>query len=120
MIKKIFILAVFILSALTTINAEEIPLEGFDLPTVPKRPRAPKIIQVTADLSTTDLYLNFSGSVGVAVVTVKDSNGSIVQMESLNTDTENELYISIENMDSDDYILTIEYQNKILIGYFSI
>ncbi len=108
------------LSALTTINAEEIPLEGFDLPTVPKRPRAPRIIPVTVDLSDTELYLNFSSSVGIAVVTVKDSNGSIVQMDFLDTDSENELYISIENWDSDDYILTIEYGNKILNGYFSL
>lgn len=122
MLKKIFILVVLMFSILTTTYASDIPLNGPDLPTLPTRPRAlaPRQIPVTVDLSSTDIFINFTSSVGIAIITIKDSEGSIVTQELMDTDSESELYISIEDLDGDDYIITIEYGSTTLNGEFSI
>jgi len=122
MLKQIFILVVLMFSILTTTYASDIPLKGPDLPTLPTRPRAlaPRQIPVTVDLSSTDIFINFTNSVGIAVVTIKDSEGSIVSQELLDTDSESELYISIEDWDSGDYTITIEYGSTTLNGEFSL
>lgn len=122
MLKQIFILVVLIFSITTTTNASDIPLKTPDLPTLPTRPRAlaPRQVPVTVDLSSTDIFINFTNSVGIAVITIKDSEGSIVGQELMDTDSESELYISIEDLESGDYTLTIEYGSTTLNGVFSI
>ncbi len=122
MLKQIIILVVLMFSILTTTYASDIPLNGPDLPTLPTRPRAlaPRQIPVTVDLSSTDIFVNFTSPVGIAVITVKDSAGLIVVQESLDTYSDNELYISIEDWDGDDYTITIEYGSTTLNGAFSI
>lgn len=131
MIKKILFLVFFIFSALT-INAIDITLTPADelpfpdMPTLPTRPRAQQsimsipIIPVSVDLSDTDLYLSFTSSKGMSVVTIKDSNGSVVQREFIDTDSEEELLIPIDEMNSGTYTITIKNRNKNLKGEFNL
>jgi hypothetical protein len=119
--KRFFFL--FILVSLLfngTVSADDIII----VPTQPQvpspYPRAPRLIPVTADLSATDIYLNFTTTVGVATITITDSNGITVYQQLMDTDTTNELYIPVDTMDAGSYTITITYGSVTLAGVFMI
>lgn len=119
--KKLILLSALLLStAFTFTNALNIPLEKKRPTEVPTRPRAPMLIPLTVDLSTTDLFLNFTSTVGIATITITDSNNSIVYQESINTDTNNVLTIPIDMWDNGNYSIEISYGSITLVGNFGL
>lgn len=128
MFKQILFIVLFMFSALnisagdvTLTPADDVPLP--DMPTLPTRPRVQQSMAVTSvsvDQSNTDLYLNFAKPEGLSVITIKDSNGSVVQREFVDTDSEEDLLLPIDNMDSGNYTITIISRTKPLKGEFKI
>jgi len=114
-----FIVLLFI-SAFTVTNALNIPIEKNTPSTGTTRQRAPMLIPVAVDLSSTDLYLNFTSCVGVATITVTDSNGIIVKQELFDTNTTNELYIPLDSCETGVYTVLISYSSITLRGVFTI
>jgi len=121
--KRFFFLFI-LLSLLSngTVSANNIIISPVIPPTIPTSPypRAPRLIPVTADLSATDVYLNFTTAVGVATITITDSNGNTVYQQLMDTNTANELYIPVDTMDAGNYTITITYGSVTLAGVFMI
>jgi len=127
LIKKIIIMrklvsfiVLLFLSAFTVTNAMNISIEKNTPSIGTTRQRAPMLIPVTVDLSTSELFLNFINSVGIANITVTNSNGIIVQQELIDTNSTNELYIPINELEVGDYTITISYGSITLAGAFII
>jgi len=118
--KPVLFFVLLFLSAFTVTNAISIPIGKNAPSTSTTRQRAPMLIPITVDLSTTDLYLNFTNSVGIAYITLTDSNSIIVQQESIDTNLNNELYIPINELEVGDYTITISYNSITLAGVFAI
>lgn len=118
--KPISFIVLLFLSAFTVTNAINIPIEKNTPSTGSTRQRAPMLIPVIVDLSTTDLYLNFTNLVGIANITVTNSNGIIVHQESIDTNLNNELYIPINELEVGDYTITISYGSITLKGVFTL
>jgi hypothetical protein len=118
--KQVLFFILFLFTTFSSMCAENIILNKIITPTIPGRPRAPMLIPVTVDLSTTELYLNFTTSVGVATITVTDINGTIVEQESVDTDTSNELSIPVDGWATGGYTITISYGSITLAGEFVI
>lgn len=118
--KHILFYLLFLSPVFIFTNATNIPLEKKRLIEVPTRPRAPMLIPLTVDLSTTELYLNFTSTVGIATITVTYSNGSAIYQESINTDTNNVLYIPIDSWESGDYSIEVSYGSITLTGSFGL
>ena len=118
--KPVSFIVLLFLSAFTVTNAMNIPIEKNTPSTGTTRQRAPMLIPVTVDLSSTDLYLNFTNCVGVATITVTDSNGIIVQQELIDTNSTNELYIPLDGWDTGVYTVTISYSSITLRCGFAI
>lgn len=114
-----FIVLLF-LSAFTVTNARNISIEKNTPSTGSTRQRAPMLIPVTVDLSTTELYLNFTNTVGMATITVTNSNGTIVQQDLLDTDASNELNIPLDGYEAGVYTFTISYGSVTLTGNFEL
>ena len=85
-----FIILLF-LSAFTVTNALNIPLEKNVPTTSTTRQRSFMLIPIMVDLSTKELYLNFTNSEGIANTTVTNSNCIIIHQESIDTKLNNEL-----------------------------
>jgi hypothetical protein len=118
--KPISFIVLLFLAAFTVTNAINVPIERNLNSSSGSRQRAPMIIPVTVDLSATDLYFYFTSSVGEATITLTDSNGSIVDLQLLDTDTTNELYIPVDGLEAGDYTFTISYGSITLNGSFAI
>lgn len=118
--KSVSIIVFLFLSAFTITNAENVPIEKNTPSTGTTRPRAPGLIPVLVDLSTTELYLNFTYSFDIAIITVTNSNGIIVHQESIDTNINNELYIPITELEVGDYTITISYGSITFAGEFTI
>lgn len=118
--KTFFVINFFLLIASFFIKGENIPIKTPDYPVIPTRPRAPMLIPVTVDLSTTDLYFNFTTAVGNTDITIIDSNNIIVHQETIDTDLNDEFYIPIENWDSGAYSININYGSITLVGSFTL
>lgn len=118
--KLILIYLLFLSSVFTFTNATNIPLENKKPIVVPTRPRAPMLIPLTVELSTTELYLNFTSAAGIATITVTDSNNSIIHQELIDTDTNNVLYIPVDNWESGDYSIEVSYGSITLTGCFGL
>ena len=118
--KTILVLLLVFLSVFTVTNALNIPIEKNVPSTSTTRQRAPMLIPVVVDLSATDLYLNFTNSVGVAIITITDEMGTIQYQETMDTNSTSDLYIPIDMWDSGNYTLTIEYGSITLNGTFEL
>ena len=119
--KKPFLFCLlFFISALTNIQAIDVPLDKSNPSPTPIRPRAPMLIPVTVDLSNTDLYLNFTSEVGIVNIIVTDSNGSMIYQELADTNSTNELYIPVDSWETGNYTIEITYGSITLAGIFTI
>ena len=118
--KHILFYLLFLSPVFIFTNATNITLEKKKLIEVPTRPHAPMLIPLTVDLSTTELYLNFTSTVGIATITVTDSNNAIVHQELIDTDTNNVLYIPIDSWESGDYSIEVSYGSITLTGSFGL
>lgn len=118
--KTILLFAVLFFTVfISTINANVV-LAKTNTSTSSSRQRAPMLIPVTVDLSTTELYLNFTNTVGIATITVTNSNGTIVQQDLLDTDASNELNIPLDGYEAGVYTFTISYGSVTLTGNFEL
>lgn len=118
--KKLILLSVLLLTALNFSNAQSIPLEKKYPNDVPTRPRVPMLVPLTVDLFSTDLYLSFTSTIGIIRIAVTDSNGIIVYQESIDTDTNIELFIPLDSWESGEYDIEIIYGSITLLGYFGL
>jgi len=118
--RKTVIFFILLVSAFAVTNAVNIQIDRNAPPTSNTRQRAPMLTPVVVDLSSTDLYLNFTNSVGLATITVTDSNGNIVQQDSIDTNLNNELYIPVNDLVVGEYTLTISYDSITHPGVFTI
>lgn len=118
--KPILFSVLLFLSAVTVTNAKNVPVERNSPSIGSGRQRAPMRIPFTIDLSTTDLYLNFTSTVDIATIVITDNNGAIVQQESIDTNVNNEIYIPINELEIGDYTITISYGSIALAGRFRI
>ena len=118
--RPILFFVLLFLSAVTVTNAINVPIAKNSPSTGSGRQRAPMRIPFTVDLSSTDLYLNFTSSVDIATIVITDSNGAIVQQESIDTNVTTEIYIPINELEIGDYTITISYGSITLAGIFRI
>jgi len=118
--RKTVIFFILLVSAFAVTNAVNIQIDRNAPPTSNTRQRAPMLTPVVVDLSSTDLYLNFTNSVGLATITVTDGNGNIVQQDSIDTNLNNELYIPVNDLVVGEYTLTISYDSITHAGVFTI
>jgi len=118
--KLVSFIVLLFLSAFTVTNARIISIEKNTPSTGSTRQRAPMLIPVIVDLSTTDLYLNFTNSVGIANITVTNSTGIIVHQESTDTNSNTEVYIPVDNLEAGNYTITISYGSITLKGIFTL
>jgi len=77
-------------------------------------------IPVTADLDNSELAVVFAVPVGIATITVEDSNGNIVYLSSIDTGNSIDAVIALDDIDLGDYKLVITYGKTILEGNFSL
>ena len=77
-------------------------------------------IQVTADVSGSDLIVDFNSTVGTAFVSVVDQSGNVVYQTTVDTFTTSELVIPLDGLSSGNYSLKISYGSTKLIGDFQL
>lgn len=75
---------------------------------------------VTANQTAENIELFFASPIGIAYITIADQNGFIVCSEVVDTHSNGELYIPIEDLQSGHYTLRISYGTKKLIGEFQL
>lgn len=120
--RSIFILFLFCFYSSGMVVAVDIPI----ISTTPKLPspfpRAPGVnrIPVTATLSDTEVTLGFNTAVGLAIITITDETGFPVYQDGLDTDTNPDLSIPINEWNSGNYTLTIQYVSNTLTGNFTL
>ena len=81
---------------------------------------ANSLITVSADLSGSDLIVDFSTTVGTAVVSVVDQNGNVVYQTVVDTFSTPEVVIPVDGLSSGNYSLKISYGSTNLIGDFQL
>jgi Domain of unknown function (DUF3244) len=117
------LIALFLFASIAgfTATASQTPIDLSKIPNdSPRLPRAPVLIAVTACVDESELYLNFTSSVGAAIITVTDVMGTIQYQETMDTNSTSDLYIPIDMWNSGDYTLTIEYGSIALTGDFAL
>jgi hypothetical protein len=78
------------------------------------------VIPVTADIIGTDLIVDFTTTVGTAVVSVVDQNGNVVYQTVVDTFSTPEVVIPVDELSSGNYSLKISYGSTHLIGDFQL
>ena len=78
------------------------------------------VVPVTANLTDTELELNFIKSVGVVQISVTDENGSIVYQQAISTSITPDIDIATDGWDSGSYTLNITYSTITLTGVFQL
>src|ERR1035437_6151620 len=78
------------------------------------------VIQVTADLSGSDLIVDFSTTVGTAYVSVVDKSGNVVYQTAVDTFSSSEVIIPVDNLSSGSDSVKISYGSTKLIGNFKL
>lgn len=75
-------------------------------------------ITISANLTETDLIVDFSTPVGTAVVSVVDESGNVVYQTTVDTFIDSEVIIPVDGLNSGNYSLKISYDSTNLIGDF--
>ena len=78
------------------------------------------VIPVTADLVGSDLYVDFTSTVGTAYVSVIDKSGNVVYQTVVDTYSTSEVVIPVDGLSSGSYSLKITYGFTNLIGSFQL
>ena len=76
------------------------------------------VIPVTADISGSDLIVDFTTIVGTAYVSVVDQSGNVVYQTVVDTYSTSEVVIPVAGLSSGSYSLKISYGSTKLIGNF--
>jgi len=77
-------------------------------------------IPVSANVVGTELFVDFSTTVGTAFVSVVDYNGNVVYQTVVDTYSTDEVAIPIDGLSSGNYSLKISYGSTHLIGNFKL
>ena len=77
-------------------------------------------IPVTADVVGSELFVDFSSTVGTAFVSIVDQSGSVVYQTSVDTYSTSELIIPIDVLSRGKYSVKISYGSTKLIGDFQL
>lgn len=118
--KFLIILLSFFIGIPATANCSQIDLSKTTINPPPVEPRTLTQVDlgVTAAINETEVSVDFSSSVGVAIITIIDDTGAIVYQQSLDTNTTLISNIYLGGWDSGSYTLTIQYGNILLTGHF--
>lgn len=124
----LFVLAGLFMSSLT--YADDVPLKKDDgLGTLPNivSPMLKSLslnsftyLSVSADLTNGVLTVDFSSSVGTALISIVDETGSIVYQVSVDTYSTPEVAIPVDDLGSGSYSLKISYGSTNLVGKFQL
>lgn len=117
--KNFLFIVLFFLSVFNSSDALNIALSTANIPS-PTRPRTHVLIPVSVDLSSADLYINFTTTVGVATITVTNKDGSIVEQQIIDTNDTNKLNIPLDELEQGDYTISISYGSITLAGEFTL
>jgi hypothetical protein len=119
--KFLIILFSFFIGVTAMANCTEIDLSKTTIIPPPVEPRAPSLVNpaVSAAINDTEVSVNFSSPVGIAIITITDETGTIVYQQSIDTNTTLYSNIYVGGWDSGNYTLTIQYGNVLLTGYFA-
>ena len=93
---------------------------SFSLGTKANSYSAKSIIPVTADLIGSDLIVDFSSTVGTAIVSVVDQNGNVMYQTVVDTFSSPEVIIPVDGLSSGNYSVKIAYGSTKLIGDFQL
>jgi len=91
---------------------QSITFNVVDQPTNPTRPHALRLLPVSGIVNEQELVLYYHQAVGISTVTLTDAYGTIIYQETTDTAITQELQIPVENTDTRNYSLTVEYGGK--------
>ena len=101
-------------------QAMDIPVCRTDNPGKSGGQRAPFWIPLTASCTTDALTFNFLYPVGSATITITNDFGAAVYLVTIDTFTEPDLYIPIDEWDGGGYHITIQYGCNTLTAQFEL
>ena len=99
-------------------GGQPIVLEDDNTNSDPTRPRMLAMLSVSASIDDTQLEVYFGSQVGDATITVYDANNNIVYQETVDTDSNSEVFISTASWTNVTYTLKITYGTTHLKGGF--
>lgn len=73
-----------------------------------------------AELNADNLTVQFTSNIGIATITITNTNNEIVTQTSIDTGSAAEVSIATNELESGNYTVTIEYNNVSLSGYFAL
>lgn len=73
---------------------------------------------VSADIIDSELGIFFSSSIGIATVSIVDSNGNVIDSATVDTSINTEVYLPVDGYESGSYQVKITYNSILLVGDF--
>lgn len=71
------------------------------------------VSDITIDMIGSDLMINFNSPIGIATVTIKDKNGNIDYMTTVDTNSLSEVIVPINLLDKGNNTVTVSYGSTI-------
>ena len=112
----------FLLSSFTCYANQpiDLPFQRTDTSTSGGQRRAPFRTPLTASYTSDDLSICFLYSVGTATISIVDDFGAELYNETIDTNTEPNLFIPIDGWDAGFYHITIQYGCNTLTAEFEL
>ena len=100
----------------------QVPLPPDDFPLEPptQAHRPSNYPSASATINETELAVYFDFPVGVATIMVYDASNQVIYQESIDTDTNTEVFIPVAMWESGDYTLSVFYYSTTQRGNFNI
>ena len=89
-----------------------------DPPPPPFPMRMETVLPVSATIDASQLAIYFEPTVGDATITVYDANNNVVYQETVDTDSNSNVYISSSSWSAGSYTVVISYGTTTVRGYF--
>jgi Domain of unknown function (DUF3244) len=123
MLKKLFMMSLILVCSVSMIATAQ-PIEVKPVQpggTPPIRTRSQLYIPLAASLeNNNEVIVSFEYPIGIAVVSIADANGTVIESRIVDTDQDDEVGILLDGYDSGSYTLHIEYGSIRLAGGFEI
>ncbi len=84
------------------------------------KPLSITYLPVSATISETELSVYFDSVIGYATICVYDNNDNLVTVETVDTNSTSEVFISTDAWSSSSYKIKVSYGTTILTGIFFI
>jgi len=118
--KKIFYSIVFLLALVSgTATAEQIDISKIQNSGM-SRPKVRAYVPMTASIENSVVTVDFQYSVGVATISICDSDGNVVFSNLYDTDSSLEAVIPLDALESGTYTIYISYGSSTFNGLFDI